>query len=78
MIKAIRHPNIFNFLGGGRYHDDGCPFLVVECMPRGSLTNGKTKVKISLEDNVKLKFAVTQQSECDFYHSQRQIDFIVI
>ena len=38
-MRAIRHPNIVLFIGGGRYHDDGCPFVVVEYMARGSLTN---------------------------------------
>ena len=34
VMRAIRHPNIVLFIGGGRYHDDGCPFLVVEYMSR--------------------------------------------
>ncbi len=58
VMRTIRHPNIVLFLGGGRFHDDGCPFLVVEYMPRGSLTTILADRDIKLEESLKMRFAV--------------------
>ena len=71
VMRAIRHPNIVLFLGGGRYHDDGCPFLVVEYMARGSLTSILKNRKIDLEDNLKLRFTIDVAKGMRFLHSQR-------
>ena len=71
VMRAIRHPNIVLFLGGGRYHDDGCPFLVVEYMSRGSLTNILKNKGITLEDNLKLRFTVDAAKGMRFLHNLR-------
>ena len=71
VMRAIRHSNIVLFLGGGRYHDDGCPFLVVEYMARGSLTSILKNRKIDLEDNLKLRFTIDTAIGMRFLHSQR-------
>ncbi|XP_062519889.1 probable serine/threonine-protein kinase DDB_G0278509 [Corticium candelabrum] len=71
VMRAIRHSNIVLFIGGGRYHDDGCPFLVVEYMARGSLTSILNNRKIDLEDNLKLRFTADTAKGMRFLHSQR-------
>ena len=71
VMRTIRHPNIVLFLGGGRYHDDGCPFLVVEYMPRGSLTTILSNQDIYLDDDSKLRFATDAAKGMRFLHSQR-------
>ncbi|XP_062514419.1 probable serine/threonine-protein kinase drkA [Corticium candelabrum] len=71
VMKTIRHPNIVWFLGAGRHHDDDCPFLVVEYMPRGSLTKILSNQEIVLDDNMKLRFAIDAAKGMRFLHSQR-------
>ena len=71
VMKTIRHPNIVLFLGGGRYHDDSCPFLVVEYMPRGSLVAILRNEEIDLEDSVKIRFAIDAAKGMRFLHSLR-------
>ena len=71
VMRTIRHPNIVLFLGGGRCHDDGCPFLVVEYMPRGSLTTILADRDIKLEESLKMRFAVDAAKGMRFLHSQR-------
>ena len=36
-LKTVRHPNIVLFLGAGKMPIDGCPFLLLEFVARGSL-----------------------------------------
>ena len=71
VMRTIRHPNIVLFLGGGRYHDDGCPFLVVEYMPRGSLATILRNKEIHLEENLKIQFAIDAAKGMRFLHSLR-------
>ena len=71
VMRTIRHPNIVLFLGGGRFHDDGCPFLVVEYMSRGSLTTILADRDIKLEGSLKMRFAVDAAKGMRFLHSQR-------
>ncbi|XP_062514503.1 probable serine/threonine-protein kinase drkB isoform X2 [Corticium candelabrum] len=71
VMRTIRHPNIVLFLGGGRFHDDGCPFLVVEYMSRGSLTTILADRDIKLEESLKMRFAVDAAKGMRFLHSQR-------
>ena len=71
VMRTIRHPNIVLFLGGGRYHDDGCPFLVVEYMPRGSLATILKNKEIHLEESLKIRFAVDAAKGMRFLHSLR-------
>ncbi|XP_062514254.1 uncharacterized protein LOC134189877 [Corticium candelabrum] len=71
VMRTIRHPNIVLFLGGGRYHDDGCPFLVVEYMARGSLAAILKNEDIELEDSLKLRFTLEAAKGLRFLHGQR-------
>ena len=71
VMRTIRHPNIVLFLGGGRYHDDSCPFLVVEYMPRGSLATILKNEQIDLEDSLKMRFAVDAAKGMRFLHNLR-------
>ena len=71
VMKTIRHPNIVWFLGAGRHHHDDSPFLVVEYMPRGSLTKILSNQEIVLDDNVKLRFAIDAAKGMRFLHSKR-------
>ena len=70
VMKTIRHPNIVLFLGAGRHHHDDCPFLVVEYMPRGSLTKILSNQEIVLDDYVKLRFAIDAAKGMRFLHSR--------
>jgi hypothetical protein len=71
VMRTIRHPNIVLFLGGGRYHDDGCPFLMVEYMPRGSLATILKNDDITLDDSFKIRFALDAAKGMRFLHSLR-------
>ena len=71
VMRTIRHPNIVLFLGGGRYHDDGCPFLLVEYMPRGSLTTILKNDFIELEGCLKIRFAMDAAKGMRFLHGLR-------
>jgi serine/threonine protein kinase len=71
VMRTIRHPNIVLFLGGGRYHDDSCPFLVVEFMSRGSLTTVLENKEITLDKGLKMRFAVEAAKGMRFLHSLR-------
>ena len=71
VMKTIRHPNIVWFLGAGRHHHDDCPFLVVEYMPRGSLTKVLSNQEIVSDDNVQLRFAIDAAKGMRFLHSKR-------
>ena len=67
VMRTIRHPNIVLFLGGGRYHDDGCQFVVVEYMARGSLATVLEDEDIELEDSLKLRFALEAAKGLRFF-----------
>ncbi|XP_062514602.1 uncharacterized protein LOC134190184 [Corticium candelabrum] len=71
VMRTMRHPNIVLFLGGGRYHDDGCLFLVVEYMPRGSLTSVLRNSRMELEDSLKMRFTIDAAKGMRFLHSLR-------
>jgi hypothetical protein len=71
VMRSIRHPNIVLFLGGGRYHDDGCPFLVIEYMARGSLASILKSSKVPLDNRLKMRFALDTAKGMRFLHNLR-------
>lgn len=69
VMRSVRHPNIVLFLGGGRWHTDGCPFLVVEYMPRGSLMNIlKSTDSIRITEVQKIRFAIDIAKGMKYLH----------
>eukprot|EP00118_Oscarella_pearsei_P002115 m.9577 g.9577 ORF g.9577 m.9577 type:complete len:1224 (+) comp21448_c0_seq1:590-4261(+) len=68
VMRAIRHPNIVYFFGGGTFPDQS-PFLVVEYVPRGSLTGVLRNATISLNPSQKVRFAMDAAKGMRFLHS---------
>ena len=67
-MRTVRHPNIVLFLGGGRFHDDGCPFLVLEYMSRGSLGAILKDDLITITDDQKIRFCLDAAKGMKFLH----------
>lgn len=68
VMRTIRHPNIVLFLGVGRFRDDGCPFIVMEFMSRGSLGSILRNSSISLSSSQQIRFAMDAGKGMRFLH----------
>ena len=68
VMRAIRHPNIVYFFGGGTFPDNS-PFLVVEYMSRGSLMSILRDGTVALSSSQKLRFALDAAKGMRFLHS---------
>lgn len=68
-MRTVRHPNIVLFLGGGKFHDDGCPFLVLEYMSEGSLGAILRDDSIPIADDLKLRFTLDAAKGMRFLHN---------
>ena len=71
VMRTIRHPNIVLFIGGGRHHEDGCPFLVLELMTRGSLRSILKNKSIEVPVSLMIRFAVDIARGMRFLHKLR-------
>ena len=68
-MQTIRHPNIVLFLGAGRFHPDGQPFLIAEFMRRGSLRQVLDDAGIQLTARRKIQFATDVAKGMKFLHN---------
>jgi hypothetical protein len=68
-MQTIRHPNIVLFLGAGRFHPEGQPFLIAEFMRRGSLRHVLDDEDNHLTDRRKIQFASDVAKGMHFLHS---------
>lgn len=68
LMRRIRHGNIVHFYGAG-YDERGTPFLVVEFMEKGSLTNILGDLRIPLNWQTKMRFAIDAAKGMAYLHS---------
>ena len=71
LMKSMRHENIVLFIGAGKFDLDDCPYLVVEYMQNGALTNIIRNPAIMLTSCQQLKFCLDAARGMAYLHSQR-------
>ena len=68
-LRSLRHMNVVIFLGAGQDNADGCPFLVMEYLRRGSLYDNLHDPKVYIEPNDQLRFALDIARGMRYLHS---------
>jgi hypothetical protein len=71
VMRTIRHPNVVMFLGVGHSDENGCPFIVLEYMSRGSLRDVLKNESIALTNSQRIRFALDAAKGMRFLHSRR-------
>ena len=70
VMKSIRHQNIVLFIGAGKFGgEDDCPFLVLEFMPRGTLSSLLRDRDVEYDLCQQISFCLDTARGMEFLHN---------